>query len=72
MQTKTLLFIRAIIRCSRMYEQVSSYRKCIVQQSLEYSIRCIVVAVDIAVDVIIVKEYKSFVNPVVAYVVGIL
>lgn len=38
-----------------MYEQDSSYRKCIVQCSLEYSIECIVVVIAVATDVIIVK-----------------
>lgn len=52
-----------------MYEQDSSYRKYIVQCSLEYSIECIVVAVATVVDVVLIKEYKSFVEPVVAYVV---
>ena len=69
MQTKTLLFKRVIIRCSRMYEQVSSYRKCVVQCSLEYSIRGDVVAVAIAVDVIIVKGCRIVVRAVVGYVV---
>ena len=46
MQTKTLLFKGLFIECSRMCEQVSSYRKCIVQCSLEYSVNCIAVATE--------------------------
>ena len=57
------------IRCSRIHEQVSSYRKCIVQCSLEYSIRGDVTIVATAVDVIIVKGCRISVNPVVAQVV---
>ena len=45
MQTKTLLFKRLFIGCSRIHEQGSSYRKCIVQCSLEYTIRGVVVVV---------------------------
>ena len=52
---KNAVIYRLFIRCSRMYEQVSSYRKCIVQCSLEYSIRGDVVVVDVATDVIVLE-----------------
>ena len=72
MQTKTLLFKGLFIGCSRMYEQDSSYRKYIVQcsleytlVSLEYSMRSITIVVAVAVDVIVLEQCKSFV----AYVV---
>lgn len=80
MQTKTLLFKRLIIRCSRIYEQASSYRKYIVQCSLEYTIRGDVIVVAVATDVIVLKGCRfsvradttyvvSLVEPVVAHVV---
>lgn len=72
MQTKTLLFKRVIIRCSRMYEQDSSYRKCIVQCSLEYTIRGDVVVVATVVDDVILKGCRIVVIAVVAYVVEVL
>ena len=59
MQTKTLLFKRVIISCSRIHEQRVSDRKTPVQYSLEYTIRGDVVVVAIVLDVIVVKECKS-------------
>ncbi len=55
MQTKTLLFKRLFIRCSRIHEQRVSDRKTPVQYSLEYTIRGDVVVIAIAVDVILIK-----------------
>lgn len=59
MQTKTLLLKRLFIGCSRMYEQDSSYRKYIVQCSLEYTIRGDVVLVAIAVDILVLNSVRA-------------
>lgn len=52
-----------------MYEQDSSYRKYIVQCSLEYPIRGDVVVIATVVDVVIIKGCRISVRAVVAYVV---
>ena len=46
MQTKTLLFKRVIIRCSRIHEQGIFLSEMYCSDSLEYGVRCVVVVVE--------------------------